>query len=140
MATFGNTNVEANQINWGPSVDKMVGNRFNLPENGILTEIWAYLGYYYDVPVRACIYDDQGNLIALSEEIMVRWGWYKFPFPSGVPLATGNYWLCVATSDDFIYWYAIGVGEHIAVNLVNGYANIPSTLASVLPADMDRRN
>ena len=98
-----------------------VASRFNLSEQGEISEIQWYGKASSTGKAKAVIYDNEidggikkpNSLIATSAEVIINntLDWKRFTFSPGVSLTPGDYWLGVILSPDSTpYRYRVGLG------------------------------
>jgi lysophospholipase L1-like esterase len=98
---------------------------YALAAAGTLTKLTGYIsGGSVAFPMRAVVYADSGGapgaLVAVSSEVTIApsqaAGWVDFPFPAGVAVAPGGYWLGYwfgASGASFVYTSVAGSERYV---------------------------
>lgn len=159
MATFGNTNAEASTRSIR---NNLYGDQFNLPENGDVTSITAYVRLASTAGdtsalVTCAIYDSSGNFIDNTEEKLITntsFSWVTFNFSSPASLTAGDYQLFAAGSDDAdnpamadvtsnpgtgLIQASFGYGTFPDPHSAGSFAGEPSIYATYTPTATSRR-
>jgi hypothetical protein len=133
-AVFGKTTIGANQN--GLPMEYVIACRFQAPENGIATQISAYVRGYQSGSVKTAIYSDVngavGTLLFESSQINLQstWSWHNFSANYHIQ-AEKFYWFAVFPSVQSEFRYDSGLTNQQAAAWGWSYPNVPSTFNGV---------
>ena len=120
--TFGKTDIGGTWRS-GVNDDCHIGSVYNLPVNGDVSKITAYLKWGGTNKYRANIYDTSGNLKGESAERTDcnADAWYDFAFDPVVSLTAANYWLQIHQSVGFFIAGDAGTTDQERVSKTDEY-------------------